>query len=257
MDRKEILSALVHSSPEPGSAEACSQRSALIEHLIGVQLVEPITPENIDEVDSEYKIGHNMHGKKPSEIKVVDFDHPISNPMYSYRPRPYVVGPGVRYGRRAYLGRPWYRRPYYYPPILPLIPPIIEPVYVPPPPPPVYVTPPPVYLPESPLYGLPPEAVLYDPVVGLPFGWMLLSNGYRVPLGADIGRMRGVSVLRRKEHPRQVKEEMIAQAHQPPRQSIDEYPPYKEKLSEQARLVADMKAIRAQFNKLSGSGQRT
>ena len=232
MDRKELLSALVHGSPEPGSAEACRQRGALIEHLIGVELVEPITPENIDEVDPEYRIGHSIHKRSPTKIDVIDFDHPISNPLYSYRPGPYVVGPGVRYGRRAHLGRPWYRH-------LPFLP---VPFF----PPPVYIAPPPqVYLPESALYGLPPEAVLYDPAVGIPLGWMLLSNGYRAPLGSDITRLKGVSVVKKNEPPKPIKESL----------AIDQYPPYTEKLSEQARLVADMKAIRAQFNRQSSGNQ--
>jgi len=243
MDRKEFLSALVHTSPDPGSPEAAHQRRAMIEHLIGVQVTEPITPSNIEEVGTEYRIGDGLQHRK---VEVVDFDHPINNPLYSYRPNRVPKYP-PHFRRRAHIGRPWFR-PMLPPPIIPLIPPPVYvpsvPVYVAPPPPP------PVVIPQDVLYGMPPGAVLFDPVVGLPAGWMVLSNGYRVPINSDISRMRGVTVLRRADQApnKPIKEELIAEEQQ--YRSIDDHPLYKQKLSEQARLMEDMKNIRAQFNKM-------
>lgn len=262
MDRKSFYSALVHTSPTPGTEEAAEQRRAVLEQLIGVPLIstERITESNVSEVDPRYyaiegQVMMAFKGKSSAagktHLKEVDFDHPINDPLVRYRPGP-SLGYGYRHRRHVpIIARPWYRPvfvrppPIFLPPLLPPPPPLPQVIVAAPPPPPPVVA-------FSDPYAPPPGAVIYDPVEGLPVGWMQLSNGFRVPIGSDIRALRGVTVVRTNAPPKLIREELIAES---PVRNIDEWPPYRQKLDERNRLLDEMKAIRQQFDALHGGAK--
>lgn len=257
-DRQRLFKALLHSPPEPCSREAHQQRRLVLNNLTGVTATERITEENIGNLAIAAPIG--VVGS--DSIKPANLDELIGREPHSRG-----WGGGVRSFWRGVFHRPWYGRPLLYapPPILPM---------------PVPLPPPVMPLP----YGLPPEAVLYDPAYDLPVGWMLLSNGYRVPLGADLTRLGGgVRVLRRQDrshsrpppphqHPQKqhhgggggdgshksnnkpIKEPLMDDTERIESalasQNINEYPKYASQLEAKQRMEMDMNATRAEFKRL-------
>jgi len=96
---------------------------------------------------------------------------------------------------------------------------------------------------------------------------MLLSNGYRVPIEADLSRLSGVTVVRRREHiiprrfdaprsgDRPIKDALEGggkDLSEPERvaTSINDYEPYAALLQDKERIEADMKAVRRKFSEL-------
>lgn len=236
MDRRSFFKAVAHSHPDPESEHAAKQRRGVLQTLTNVQLVERITEENIGDlcVNSELAQSSSL------EPRPANLDELIGR-------QPHRRGWGI-FGRPYNFWRGRYHRPYYGAPILYPPPPPLLPVPLPVPvvqqqPPPVAGYP----------YALPPDALLYDPREELPVGWMLLSNGYRVPLGANISRMPGVRIVRTREPEKKIKaqiagDERIAAALET--QNINDYPPYAKYLEEKQRIEADMKATRAEFKRL-------
>lgn len=148
------------------------------------------------------------------------------------------IGARWRHGGRWRGGRGWFSA------VAPLLYPPPPPVVMVPPPPVVMVPPPMVPLP----YGMPPEAVLYDAAVGLPPGWMLLENNYRIPIGARYPR--NMRVLRREpRHRPPVREEQHEAAA--PRPEDD--PEYISKLREMQRIGEDLSIIRERIAKRAES----
>ena len=148
---------------------------------------QPDIGEEMNVGDEQMNIGAGQpHGSRPpASGGAVARARPPSRPPRSPAPtneRPHHGGapppPPGRWGPGHRWRRPGhYRRDVWYPALFPLFfpPPVVEPVPEPVPVPvPVPVLPP----------GMPPEAVYYDAAVGLPPGWILLENGWRVPYGA-------------------------------------------------------------------------
>ena len=149
------------------------------------------------------------------------------------------IGDRWRRGGRWRGGRGWFSA------VAPLLYPPPPPVVIAAPPPPVVMVPP--ALVPLPL-GMPPEAVLYDPVLGLPPGWMLLENNYRIPIGARYPR--NLRVLRREpRHRPPVREEQHEVAAPRP----EEDPEYISKLREMQRIGEDLSIIRERIAKRAGS----
>ena len=259
VDRQQFLKALVCAPPEPGSKEAHHQRRMVLGALTGVSAAERITEENIGDL----MIGAPIHDGLV-EVKPANLDELIGR-------QPHGRGWGFNRGGRGSFWRGGFFRPYYGPPLL-----YAPPLMLPPPvlPVPVPVPAPVATAPPALPYGMPPEALLYDPTYDLPMGWMLLSNGYRVPLGADLSRLGGnVRVVRRHDrghsgsHPgsspkphhnrnKSIKEPVSDRIESEletalATQNINDYPKYANQLEVKQRIEADMNATRAEFKRLS------
>lgn len=189
-------------------------------------LEDPIGAEQQRQADL---IGaRNSSGPRPS-----GGGRPGRGPSPGVRPGP---GPMPR-PARGYRG-PFHRRHYgrwsrgsWFPAVAPLLFP----------PPPVEVLIPPLP------YGMPPDAVYYDDAIGLRPGWMLLENGWAVPIGSTYPP--GIRVIRRSPYPLLAEEQTQAPQRTPEAIAAPMTPDHRqaevtEKLKDMLRLAEDIRIIK-------------